>query len=336
MARTKSINLALQGGGAHGAFTWGVLDAILADGRLTIEGISGASAGAMNAVALADGLAEGGPEAARRQLERFWRRASIDGGLAGVARHAFDGLLAAWGLGDNPGKWWFDTLTRAATPYDFNPLNINPLKDILTSEINFERLRQSSPVRLFLSATNVETGKIRVFNTAELTVDHVAASACLPLVFQTVEVDGTPYWDGGYMGNPALYPLFDGKSCDILLVQINPVERKGVPRTPVDIQNRLNEITFNATLLRELRAIDFVSRLIDEGTLNNPKYKRILMHRIAMSETLDDNAGSKMTAEWSYFQRLKVAGENAARQWLATNYADLGQRSTMDLRKEFS
>lgn len=332
----KRINLALQGGGAHGAFTWGVLDAVLADERIDIEAISGASAGAMNAIALADGYAEDGRRGAMRQLERFWKRASLDGGLEGLARGAFDGILSAWGLGSNPSKWWFDALTRSATPYDFNPLNINPLRDILTAEIDFDRLRKASPIRLHISATNVETGKIRVFDTPELTAEHVTASACLPLVFQTVVIDGVPYWDGGYMGNPALYPLFGSTCCDILLVQINPVERKGIPMTPDAIQNRLNEITFNATLLRELRAIDFVSRRIEDGTLRHPNYKRIMMHRIAMSDSVDETAASKLSASWAHFLKLRAAGRKAGRAWIAANYDALGTRATMDLRKEFT
>lgn len=335
MTATRKINLALQGGGAHGAFTWGVLDAILEDERLEIEAISGASAGAMNAVALADGYASGGRAGARRQLKQFWHRASIDGGLAGLTRTAFDGLLAAWGFGKNPGEWLLDKMMQTASPYTFNPLNINPLRDILTEEIDFKRLREKSPIRLHISATRVEDGKIRVFDTPELTAEHITASACLPLVFQTVVIDGVPYWDGGYMGNPALYPLFTCTSADILLVQINPVERKGIPRTLDAIQNRLNEVTFNASLLRELRAIDFVSRLIEEGTLDNPKYRRIFMHRIAMSDSVDEDAASKMSAQWSYFQKLHKAGRKAGKAWIATHHDAIGEKSTMNLRKEF-
>ncbi|MCA0423559.1 MAG: patatin-like phospholipase family protein [Proteobacteria bacterium] len=336
MTVTKKINLALQGGGAHGAFTWGVLDAILEDRRLEIEAISGASAGAMNAVALADGYASGGRTGAQRQLKEFWHKASLDSGLAGMTRTAFDGLLAAWGFGKRPSEWLLDTMMQSASPYTFNPLNINPLRDILTEEIDFARLRTASPIRLYISATNVDNGKIRVFETQELTADHITASACLPLVFQTVVIDDIPYWDGGYMGNPALYPLFSCKSSDILLVQINPVERKGIPRTLDAIQNRLNEITFNASLLREMRAIDFVTRLIEEGTLNNPKYRRIFMHRIAMSDTVDESAASKMSAQWSYFQKLNKAGRKAGKAWIAANYDAIGGKSTMDLRQEFA
>ena len=337
MAAKKQINLALQGGGAHGAFTWGVLDLLLEDGRLDIQGISGASAGAMNAIALADGMADGGDEGARKQLEHFWRKTSIDGGLPSGQRLVMDSLLSAWGPSSTVGGWWLDLLSKSASPYEFNPLDINPLKDILTAEINFERIRTKSPIKLFISATNVETGKIRIFENAELTPDHILASACLPTVFRAVVIEGTPYWDGGYMGNPALFPLFYGTPArDVMLVQINPIERKGVPKTPAEIQNRLNEITFNATLLRELRAVEFVTRLIDTGRLPTPEYKRVLMHRIAMGDELhDENASSKLSADWKFFLRMKEAGRSAAKTWLTAHYKDLGKRDTMDLRKEF-
>ncbi|MCX7329680.1 MAG: patatin-like phospholipase family protein, partial [Hyphomicrobiales bacterium] len=241
--------------------------------------------------------------------------------------------LRGFGIGD----FWLGFFKQSASPYDFNPLNINPLKDFLEREIDFERVRACKQFRLFIAATNVETGKGAIFEGKDLTADHVMASACLPTVFQAVEIDGVPYWDGGYMGNPALYPLFYGTGTDdILLVQINPVERKGVPTTPRDIQNRLNEITFNATLLRELRAIDFVARLVDKGNLSTKDYKKVLMHRIALSQALNDlDASSKLTAKWDFFVMLKEAGRKAAKAWLARHFNDLGQRATIDLRKEF-
>jgi NTE family protein len=333
----KTINLALQGGGAHGAFTWGVLDLLLEDGRIAVETISGTSAGAMNAVVFADGLIEGGPQGARDQLERFWRAASIDGKMNDAQRSVFDTFLGAWGLNGGGGNPWMDIFAHSASPYSFNPLNINPLKDFLDAEIDFARLRASAVTRLFVSATNVESGKVRVFETPELTSAHVMASACLPTVFQAVVIEGVPYWDGGYMGNPALFPiLYGAKSNDIVLVQINPVERKGTPTSPKAIQNRLNEITFNATLLRELRAIEFVTRLLDEGKLDPRNYKRALMHRLAMGDVLKDlEAGSKQTAEWSFFLKLRDAGRGAAKAWLTLHFDDLGMRSTIDLRKEF-
>jgi NTE family protein len=334
----KRISLALQGGGAHGAFTWGVLDHLIEDGRLAFEAISGTSAGAMNAVVMADGWLNGGPDGARKGLETFWRAISSDGKLSAAQRTIFDSFFTASPLrGFGIGDFWLGFFKQSASPYDFNPLNINPLKDFLEREIDFERVRACKQFRLFIAATNVETGKGAVFEGKDLTADHVMASACLPTVFQAVEIEGVPYWDGGYMGNPALYPLFYGTGTDdILLVQINPVERKGVPTTPRDIQNRLNEITFNATLLRELRAIDFVARLVDKGNLSTKDYKKVLMHRIALSEALDDlDASSKLTAKWDFFVMLKEAGRKAAKGWLARHFNDLGQRATIDLRKEF-
>jgi NTE family protein len=338
MSTGKTICLALQGGGAHGAFTWGVLDRLIEDGRLDFSAISGASAGAMNAVVLADGWIEGGPDGARRQLEAFWRAVSLDGGLTDQQRGLFDNLFSPSPLnGFGVGAFWLDLFKAASSPYGFNPLNINPLKNFLEREIDFDRVRACREIRLHVSATNVETGKIAVFEGRELTADHVMASACLPTVFQAVEIGGTPYWDGGYMGNPALFPLFaQQETDDVLLVQINPVVRKGTPRTPMEIANRLNEITFNATLLREMRAIDFVTRLIDAGKLSDQEYKRVLMHRIALSEAVSDiDASSKLSAKWDFFLMLKRAGRRAARRWLGAHFDDLGQRSTIDLRKEF-
>ncbi|MGL4438520.1 MAG: patatin-like phospholipase family protein [Bosea sp. (in: a-proteobacteria)] len=338
MTAKKQISLALQGGGAHGAFTWGVLDQLIEDGRLDFEAISGTSAGAMNAVVLADGWIQGGADGARKGLDTFWRAISTDGKLSLAQRTIFDSFFSSSALnGFGFGEFWLGLFKQSASPYDFNPLNINPLKAFLEREIDFERVRTCKDIRLFISATNVETGKAKVFGGSELTADHVMASACLPTVFQAVEIDGVPYWDGGYMGNPALYPLFYGTGTDdILLVQINPVERKGTPKTPTDIQNRLNEITFNATLLREMRAIDFVTRLIDKGQLSTKDYKKILMHRIALSEALKDvDASSKLTAKLDFFLMLKEAGRAAARKWLAAHFADIGQKATIDLRQEF-
>jgi len=203
----KGICLALQGGGAHGAFTWGVLDALLEDGRLAIEAMSGTSAGAMNAVVMTQGFIEGGIEGARRHLETFWRRVSRDAALPPLQRSLVDRMLGIWGGGDEPpGLLWFDMVSRFASPYDFNPLNINPLRDLIEELIDFEKVRACNSVSLFIAATNVRTGKIKVFERPELTADHIMASACLPMVFQAVEIDGVPYWDGGYMGNPALFP----------------------------------------------------------------------------------------------------------------------------------
>ncbi len=330
----KTVSLALQGGGAHGAFTWGVLDAILEDGRLAIEAVSGASAGAMNAVVMAEGYLGGGIDGARAQLETFWRRVSVNGSLADSQRRLLGNLFGFWGA---PGRaaLWGDLVARVASPYDVNPLNINTLKSTVDDLIDFSKVRACDSVKLFVSATNVQTGKIVVFENGELTADHLMASACLPTVFQAVEIGGVPYWDGGYTGNPPLFPLFyNAESDDILLVQINPIVRKGVPRTAQEIRDRLNEISFNATLLSELRAVDFVVRLIDEGKLSRDEYKRVLMHRIDADKALARfTASSRLSADWSFFQRLRDAGRRSAKAWLKAHYDDLGKRATIDIRK---
>lgn len=329
----KTVSLALQGGGAHGAFTWGVLDYLLEDGRLAFEAITGASAGAMNAVVLVEGWLEGGRDGARRQLRSFWKQVSLDGHFSPVQRSLFDHFLSYWGGAQGPAQLLTGAWSNVTSPYDLNPLDVNPLKDALNELIDFERVRRCKDLKVFVSATNVWTGKIRVFSNAELTVDHVLASACLPSVFKAVEIDGEPYWDGGYTGNPAIFPLFYGtKTNDILLVQINPVERRSTPRTAEEIRSRLTEITFNANLLYELRAIGFVRRLIDEGKLSTDDYKRVLMHRIDGGPELDAYAASsRLDARWDFFKKLKDLGRAAAREWLKRNYQALGRESTLDL-----
>jgi NTE family protein len=333
----KTVSLALQGGGAHGAFTWGVLDCLIEDGRLAFEAISGASAGAMNAVVMAEAWVEGGPEAARAALAAFWRHVSLDGHLSDEQRRAFDGLIACWSPSVSPLGAWMNLWSSAFSPYQTNPLHLNPLRDVLTGLVDFERLHRAD-VRLFISATNVWTGKIRVFGTAELQADHVMASACLPTVFQAVEIEGEPYWDGGYMGNPALYPLFyDIGTDDILLVQINPIERRETPRETAEIHNRLNEITFNGGLLRELRSIEFVTRLIDEGKLSRAEYKRVLMHRINGGRKIDAfTASTRLNADYDFFVELRDLGRGTAQAWLAEHYDAIGERATLDLKAAYS
>ena len=336
-AGVKQISLALQGGGAHGAFTWGVIDALLDDERIEIEAISGTSAGAMNAVVLAEGLLEGGRAAAKAQLERFWRNASIDARLPAPQRAALQMLFNPQLQSMFPGAALMAGWVQSASPYAFNPLGLNPLRDFLVKEIDFAKVRRSQGLKLHIAATNVESGKIRIFEGRELTVDHILASACLPHLFQAVIIDGAPYWDGGYMGNPAIYPLiYNSQSPDILLVQINPIERKGVPKTAHDIQNRVNEINFNSSLLREMRAIDFVARLIDDGKLSPKEYKRVLMHRLAALEALPGlTPDSKLDARWDFLVQLRDAGRGAAKAWLAKHYNDIGKRATVDLKQEY-
>ncbi len=323
----KTVSLALQGGGAHGAFTWGVLDALLEDGRLAVEAITGASAGAMNAVVMVEGWLGGGIDGARSQLETFWRRASLDGSLSPTQRRLLGLVLGFWS------KAWTDVVAPSLSPYQTNPLNINPLRDAIDALIDFGRVRACTDVEIFISATNVWTGKVAIFKTPELTADHLMASGCLPTVFQAVEIDGVPYWDGGYMANPALFPLFDETTTDdILLVQINPVERRETPRTAREIHDRLNEISFNGTLLRELRAVAFVTQLIEEGKLSPDDYRNVRLHRIDGTGVLDDHeASSRRIAEWDYFVQLRDAGRRTAQSWLADHYGAIGVHGTLDL-----
>ena len=332
----KHINLALQGGGALGAFTWGVLDHLLEDGRLKIEGISGASAGAVNAIMLADGLARGGHDEARKRLADFWRATSLAGNLPEVQRRAVDRLFSFWPIEDTPVGLWMQALTRYLSPYDFNPLNINPLKDLIGRFVDFDTVRACKHIELFVSATNVRTGQLRVFRRDEMTADMVAASACLPHLFRAVEIDGEPYWDGGYVGNPSLYSLIGATQTEnLLLVQINPLERKQVPKTQDEIMARINEITFNASLMSELRGITFVGKLIDEGKLPRGtgagQYRRINVHRVALSgaaQTLD--AASRLNTDFDFFEMLRNNGRRAARRFLDAHYDDIGVRSSVE------
>ncbi|NVO06514.1 MAG: patatin-like phospholipase family protein, partial [Rhodoferax sp.] len=266
-SQTKRINLALQGGGAHGAFAWGVIDKLLEDGRLDIEAVSGTSAGSMNAVALAAGAMDG-PEAARQKLHDLWKAVSDSG-------KKFNPLgQIPWQSGNPLGDllssmatMWFRSVTHMYSPYQLNPHNFNPLRDVLVGQVDFARLQQEAKIKLFLAATNVRSGKVKVFGVDEkITADMVMASACLPQLFRAVEIDGENYWDGGYMGNPVLYPLFyHTESADVLIVHINPIERPGPPRSADDIMNRVNEISFNSSLIKELRAVHFVQKMMDQG-----------------------------------------------------------------------
>jgi len=332
MTTPKAINLALQGGGAHGAFTWGVLDRLLADGRVLIEGVSGTSAGAMNAAVLADGLRKNGPDGARQTLRDFWRAVSNSARYSPLQRTVLDALLSHWNLDYSPGYVGFDLLTRLASPYELNPLNLNPLRDLVAELIDFDSARHCDQIKLFISATNVHTGRVRVFRQTEITADVLMASACLPLVFQAVEIDGTPYWDGGYTGNPALFPLFyECASDDIVIVQINPQKINYTPRSAREILNRLNEITFNASLNRELRAVEFVDRLLEQHKLDPERYSKILIHLIASTEMDQLNASSKLNAEWDFLLHLHDIGWRNTGLWLDAHFDQLGQESSVDL-----
>jgi NTE family protein len=334
---SKCVNLALQGGGAHGAFTWGVLDQLLADGRIAIDGISGASAGAVNAVMLADGLARGGADEARQRLADFWRAASFGGSLPELQREAIERLFAFVPRQSSPVPW-FGALSRYWSPYDLNPLNINPLKSLIERFVDFALVRGDTRRELFISATNVDSGEQRVFSRSEMTAEAVMASACLPLLFQAVEIDGVPYWDGGYSGNPSVLPFLRATATeDVLIVQINPLERGGAPTRARDIVTRLHELTFNAPLLAELRALKLAERLITEGGLPRGtapgQYRRIRLHRIVMdTEAIDDR--SKLNNDYETFDRLRQLGQAAAQRFLDAHFGDIGRKSTMDLQFE--
>ncbi len=333
----KAINLALQGGGAHGAFTWGVLDRLLEDGRIEIEAISGTSAGAMNAVVMADGIMRNGRDGARSALNEFWTAVSKAALGSPIQRSPIDVFMGNWSLDNSPSYLFLDLLNRVASPYQLNPLNINPLRDLIATQVDFDRVRSCDKVKIFVSATNVETGRVKVFKRSELTPDSVMASACLPFVFQAVEIEGVPYWDGGYMGNPVLFPFFNAcQSNDVVIVQINPIERPGIPTTAREILNRVNEITFNSSLLREFRAIDFTSRLIEEGKLDPNHYRQIFVHRVIAEDELNTlGASSKLNAEWAFLTHLHDIGSRAAAEWLDENYDALGQHSSVNVRSLF-
>ena len=337
---TKRINLALQGGGAHGAFTWGVLEQLLSDDRIAIEGISGTSAGAMNAVMLADGLTRGGRDEALKRLAEFWRAVSSSGGLPAVQRAVMERLLSFTPLEGTPVQAWFDALSRYFSPYDINPLNINPLKDLIERFVDFEKLRANTDLQIFISATNVQTGHVRIFGRDKITADAVMASACLPALFRAVEIDGVPYWDGGYLGNPVIFPFFGTTTTeDVLVVQINPLVRQATPTSASEIVNRINEITFNSSLVGEYRAIDFVARLIDQGKLprgTGPgQYRRINVHRIVLDRFgTHFDSYSKLSTDYDFFEMLHVNGKRAARRFMDEHFADIGVKSTVDLRAE--
>ncbi|MGO9418160.1 patatin-like phospholipase family protein [Roseiarcus sp.] len=332
----KAINLALQGGGSHGAYAWGVLDALIEDDRIEIGAISGASAGAFNAVIYAAGLAEGGRKGAREKLEKFWLSVSTEGSLAPAQRKLIDAWLQPLGVvwpGTGFLGAWAEAMAQFASPYALNPFNFNPLRHHLAALVDFGRLRAYETPKLFVAATNVKTGRGEIFRRDVLTADHVMASGCLPQLFRAVRIGDDFYWDGGYAGNPPLWPLFYETACrDVIIVQINPIERADVPRTPEDIMNRLNEITFNASLLGELRAADFVARLIRSGVLQSQSYRLERLHRIGGAGKLERfPASTKFDVSWPFLLRLRDLGRADARAWLEAHYDSIGVESTLDI-----
>jgi NTE family protein len=336
----KTLNLALQGGGSHGAFTWGVLDRLLEAEELDIDGISGTSAGAMNAAILAQGFAKGGRHGARDELDRFWHKISELARFGPVHRSAFDHLLGTWNIDGSPGATWLDLLERVFSPYQLNPMNLNPLRDLLAEHLDVTAIQACHPLKIFVCATNVETGRARVFMRHDVTLDALLASACLPFSFQAVEIDGAPYWDGGYMGNPVIWPLiYHCDSRDVAIVQINPLIREGTPRSASEIVNRVSEISFNSSLIAEMRAIAFVQRLIEGDHLKGhrvARLKRMHIHMIGNEDKMRAlGVASKMNADIDFLLYLKELGRTTAADWLKANWDDIGHRSSLDIRATF-
>src|SRR5271169_5266740 len=325
------IDLALQGGGSHGAFTWGALDRLLEEPRFRIAAISGTSAGAMNAAVLADGWTEGGAEGARRALDKYWQRVSQAAVYSPLQRSPLDRVLGRWTLDTSPAYVAMDLMSRLLSPYDLNPLGLHPLRGILAESIDFDRLARS-PIQLFITATHVRTGRGRIFRNGEITADVLLASACLPTMFRAIEIDGEAYWDGGYAGNPTITPLVrETDAHDAILVQINPSERPDTPRTAAEILDRLNEISFNSPLTKELRMIALLRQVADPGTGEGARWAQMRTHRIKSDMLTQFGASSKLNAEWDFVAMLKKEGRRAASEWLDANGNDLGHRSTADL-----
>ena len=334
-SQRRQVALALQGGGSHGAFTWGVLDRMLEDETIDIIGVTGTSAGAMNAVVLADGLLKGGPEQARRGLRNFWEAIGKMPGFASLLWPMSGESHAQVHLEKTPAYLIWDTLSRNLSPYDLNPLNFNPLRGPLTELVDFDRLRAEKHLQVLVCATNVLTSRRRVFSNEDISVDAVLASACLPQMFPAVEIDGESYWDGGFSGNPAMVPLIRRlPKCDLIIVRIDPIIRTTVPRSPREIHDRVQEVGFNSTFWLELGALAIILRFVEEGLLDRERFGRILFHAIEASSELEKIAAStKLNNSPAFLEFLFDLGRQTADGWIARNGAAIGRQSTIDLQK---
>jgi NTE family protein len=327
----KKINLALQGGGAHGAFAVGAIDALLKSECLAIDSISATSAGAINAILIAQGIIDGGNLGACEALFKFW----ADINEYGKVYNPVQPFL--WeSIEDSVSYFLFEGMTGFVSPYQFNPLNFNPLRELLEKHIDFEKVRKSQKIKLFISATNVKTGKIKIFNHQELCVEAILASTCLPFLFQAARVNEEYYWDGGYMGNPALFPLiYDSDVKDILIIHINPIVRDELPKTTGEIKNRINEISFNSSLSRELRKVAFVTQLLDKGWVKDEHVediKRVYIHSLRSDSALVSfSVATKFNTNWEFLLKLFDLGRGAAREWLKDNYDKIGKSSTVNM-----
>jgi NTE family protein len=325
------VDFALQGGGSHGAFTWGVLDRLLEEPWIKVEAISGTSAGAMNAAVLVDGWSRGGADGARTALEAYWRRVSRAAAFSPLQRSLLERLTGRWTLDSSPGYLAMDFISRVFSPYDLNPMGFNPLRQVLTESIDFERL-VASPIKLFITATNVHTGRGRIFRNSQITPEVLLASACLPTMFRAVEIEGEPYWDGGFAGNPTITPLVrESDAQDTILIQINPRERLHTPKTVGDILDRLNEISFNSPLMKELRMIALLRQAADPGQGEGARWANMRTHRVMSDKLAEFGASSKLNAEWEFLAMLKEEGRKSADDFLTSHGEDIGRKSTTDL-----
>ena len=341
MTATKKVNLALQGGGAHGSFEWGVLDRFLEDGRLEFDGISAASAGSMNAATFTAGYVKGGNEGAREALNTYWKMISDSGKSYNATENTpIDHMFIKSGYLNTPSYTMFEAVTGMLSPYQFNPQNKNPLRNVLEQTIDFDVLRTQDKIKLRISATNVLTEKVRVFKNEEMSVDVLLASACLPFLFQTVQIGDEYFWDGGYMGNPALFPLIDDtQSNDIIIIHINPIHRDEVPKTSGAIRNRVNEISFNSSMMREMRAVSFITKMIDEGWFKDEykkRLRRMYMHSIRADNVMKDlGVPTKLSTDWEFLCHLKELGRQKAQAWLDQNFNRVGHESTIDMELDY-
>ena len=328
----KYLNLALQGGGAHGAFTWGVLDRLLEEKDLEIVGVSGTSAGAVNGSCLVYGLIEGGNEAAREVLGEFWRRNSDSQRFSPLQPTVLDKLWSRGNIDWNPFFWAFSMISQYLSPYEFNPFLLNPLKELLRDLIRFETIQEQERYQLFLTATNIRTSKVKIFPNAEITADAVCASCCLPQLFQAVEIDGELYWDGGFIGNPAMFPLFEHTRCaDLMLIQIDSIDYGKVPRKISEIMDRATDISFNSSLMREMRAICFVTQIIEKGFTDGGRLVKTNLHYIGTGDLLNQyNGSSKLNVDWEWLSHLKDNGRNRAESWIREHYEKIGREDSCD------
>ena len=340
MTSPKRVNLALQGGGSHGAFTWGVLDQLIEDGRLEFEALSGTSAGAINAAIMLQGWAKAGPAGARAELAKFWTELGNMAIASPIQRTPLDRLQGNWNLDASPAALWADLIQRTLSPWQRNPLKFDPLRDLLRAHFDEKAVRACEHIKLFIAATNVQTGKARIFTLQELSIDALLASASLPNVHDAVVIDGVPYWDGGFRGNPPIWPfIYECDSPDVVIVEVNPAFRAGIPQTNAEIADRLNEITFGGALMAEMRAIAFVQNLIEKGELTGEasvRLKRVLVHSINDEASLAPlGAVSKFNIEPEFLSFLFKLGREAASRWLASTFDSVGVKSSIDIRARF-